>query len=114
MAVCTRFEREIGQKPGTAAQKALPVPDLSGESDENRVQEEESGRLYPTGAGSRTKTGYSSVKTASCTREMLDVACRIMLIQRICQCKNSTGLRGGGCGGGKPPPRIRRVTEPGV
>ncbi len=47
MVVCTRSEQEIGQKPGTEAEKWSSVPDLSGISDRNRVQERENGRLYP-------------------------------------------------------------------
>ena len=47
MVVCTRFEQEIGRKPGTGAGKWSFVPDLSRKSDENRVQERENGRLYP-------------------------------------------------------------------
>ncbi len=49
MVVCTRFEREIGQKPGTGEGKVPSVPDLSRKSDENRVQERENGDLYPIG-----------------------------------------------------------------
>ena len=47
MAICTRFEREIGRKPGTGEGKWQSVPDLSGKSDGNRVQEKENGNLYP-------------------------------------------------------------------
>ena len=39
MVVCTRFEQEIGRKPGTGAGKWSSVPDLSRKSDGNRVQE---------------------------------------------------------------------------
>ncbi len=47
MVVCTRFEQEIGRKPGTGEGKWSSVPDLSRKSDGNRVQERENGRLYP-------------------------------------------------------------------
>ena len=47
MAICTRSEREIGRKPGTGEGKWRSVPDLSGKSDENRVQEKEKCDLYP-------------------------------------------------------------------
>ena len=47
MVVCTRSEQEIGQKPGTEAEKWSSVPDLSRKSDGNRVQKRKSGRLYP-------------------------------------------------------------------
>ena len=47
MVVCTRYEQEIGQKPGTEAEKWSSVPDLSGISDRNRVQERKSGCLHP-------------------------------------------------------------------
>ena len=44
------------------------VPDLSRESDGNRVQEKEKCHLYPVWAGNRTKTGYRRRKSAICTR----------------------------------------------
>ena len=47
MAICTRSEWEIGRKPGTGEGKWRSVPDLSGKSDENRVQEKEKCNLYP-------------------------------------------------------------------
>ena len=47
MAICTRSEREIGRKPGTGEGKWRSVPDLSGKSGGNRVQEKENGNLYP-------------------------------------------------------------------
>ena len=50
MVVCTRFEQEIGRKPGTGAGKWSSVPDLSRKSDGNRVQEKEKCHLYPCGA----------------------------------------------------------------
>ncbi len=50
MVVCTRFEQEIGRKPGTEAEKWSSVPDLSRKSDGNRVQEKEKCNLYPCGA----------------------------------------------------------------
>ena len=47
MAICTRSEQEIGRKPGTGEEKWRSVPDLSGKSDANRVQEKEKSDLYP-------------------------------------------------------------------
>ena len=47
MAICTRSEQEIRRKPGTGEGKRSSVPDLSGISDGNRVQEKENGDLYP-------------------------------------------------------------------
>ncbi len=55
MAICTRFEQEIGRKPGTGEEKWRSVPDLSGKSGGNRVQEKENGDLYPLEAGKRKK-----------------------------------------------------------
>ena len=52
MVVCTRSEQEIRRKPGTEAEKWSSVPDLSGKSDGNRVQEKEKSILYPCGARS--------------------------------------------------------------
>ena len=50
MVVCTRFEQEIGRKPGTGEGKWSSVPDLNRKSDGNRVQEKEKCHLYPCGA----------------------------------------------------------------
>ena len=111
--ICTRFEQGIGRKPGTAAQKVLPVPDRSEKSDENRVQQHKKRFLYPTGARSRTKTGYSSAKSASCTREMPDVTRRIMRIQRISQCKTAPDSAAADAVPGNQR-HIRRTTESGV
>ena len=47
MAICTRFEQKKRKESGTGAGKWSSVPDLSGKSDENRVQEKENGNLYP-------------------------------------------------------------------
>ena len=47
VVVCTQFEQEIGQKPGTGEGKWSSVPDQSRKSDRNRVQKRKSGRLYP-------------------------------------------------------------------
>ena len=44
------------------------VPDLSTKQDENRVQENEKGDLYPIRARSETKTGYRRMKRAICTQ----------------------------------------------
>ena len=45
--ICTRSEREVERKPGTGEEKCSSVPDLSGKSNENRVQERKSVHLYP-------------------------------------------------------------------
>lgn len=59
MVICTRFEQEIGRKPGTGAGKWSSVPDLSRKFGKNRVQEQKSGHLYPSGVrrafGARNK-----------------------------------------------------------
>ncbi len=47
MAICTRFEQEIGRKPGTGEGKWRSVPDLSKKMDKNRVQKAVFAILYP-------------------------------------------------------------------
>ena len=57
MAICTQSEREIGRKPGTGEGKERSVPDLSGKSDGNRVQEKENGNLYPCKVKNEAEAG---------------------------------------------------------
>ena len=57
MAICTRFEQEIGRKPGTGERKERSVPGLNGKSDGNRVQEKENGNLYPCKVKNEAEAG---------------------------------------------------------
>ena len=73
MLFCTRFEREIGWKPGTEAHFCSSVPGKSGNLAEFRVQEQVFAHLYPIGAGNRTETGYRRRFWSICTRSEQEI-----------------------------------------